>query len=101
MSIGPLSGSGAGGKPAVDDPGIGALAEMGLGGGDAAAELDRNSDIAHGHLGAGKRAQDHELVQIAEMTDAEHLARDPGEPDAEREIVAPVGLLDDGVAVET
>src|SRR5262249_21236422 len=41
---------------------------------DARAELDLDADIVHRHLGAGDRAEQHELVEIAAMADAEQLA---------------------------
>src|ERR1700730_201173 len=51
-------------------------AEIFLGGGDAAAELNIDADIAHRHFRPGKSAENHEVVEIAEMADPEHLARD-------------------------
>src|SRR3954465_11949219 len=68
--------------------------EMRLGGADAAAKLNLDADVAHRHLRAGDRAKQHQLVQIAEMADAEQLARDLREPRAEREIVALIGDID-------
>src|SRR5271155_5591391 len=41
----------------------------------AAPGLDLDSNIEHGHFRAGDAAQEHELVQIAQMADAEQLAR--------------------------
>lgn len=45
-------------------------------------------------------AEQHQLVEIAEMADAEHLAGDLVEAGAEREIVALIGDLDDLGGVE-
>jgi len=53
-------------------------AEMLLGGGNAAAELNVDADIAHRHFSSGNRAENHEVVEIAEMADPENLARDLG-----------------------
>src|ERR1700724_3318789 len=39
--------------------------EICLGGGDAAAELNADSDIAHCHFHPGQCAEDHEVVEIA------------------------------------
>ena len=36
----------------------------------------------------GDRAEQHQLVQIAEMADTKQLARDLGQPGAERKIVS-------------
>ncbi len=67
---------------------------------DAAARFDLDADIEHGHLRAGDRAEQHELVQIAQMADAEQLAGDFGEAGAEREIVALEGARDDLGAID-
>ena len=47
--------------------------EICLGGGDTAAELNVDADIAHRHFGPGKCAKNHEVVEIAEMADPEYL----------------------------
>src|SRR5271166_3701478 len=49
-------------------------AEMRLRGGDAAAEFEVDADVGHRHLRSRDRADNHEVVEIAEMADAEHLA---------------------------
>ena len=53
----------------------------------------RHADIAHRHLGARDRAEQHQLVQIAEVADSEELAGHSTEAGAEREVV----LLERGV----
>ena len=58
---------------------------MCLGGGDTAAELNVDADIAHRHFRPGKSAKNHEVVEIAEMADPEHLARDLRQTGAERQ----------------
>ena len=77
-----------------------AVAEMRLRRRDATSELDLDAGIAHRHLCTGDRAEQHQLVQIAEMADTKQLARDLGQPGAEREIVASIGDVDHIGAVE-
>src|SRR3990170_2786237 len=74
--------------------------ELRLGRRHSRPELDLDADVAHGHLGAGDGAKQHQLVQIAQMTDAEQLARHLRQPGAEREIVAAIGAIDHVGAVE-
>src|SRR3954464_11211234 len=76
------------------------LMEVVDGGADAAAGLDRHAHIAQRQLDAAERAQDHELIQIAEMSDAEHLAVEARQTHAEREAVAAIGVADEVVGVE-
>src|SRR3954465_12206331 len=45
-----------------------------------------NARKREAHLDAGKRSDDGEIVRIAEMTDAEHLAGNLGQPGAERHV---------------
>ena len=68
---------------------------------DTAEMLDRRADaragrhldaaVAQRHFGRRQRAADHHLVEPAEMADAEHLACDLVEADAERGVVFVVG----------
>ena len=51
-------------------------------------------DVEHRHLRAGDAAEQHALVQIAEVADAEELARHPRQAGAQRQVVAPVGDVD-------
>ncbi len=48
---------------------------------------------------AGQRGQHHQLIEIAQMADAEHAARDFGKADAKRKIIAIVGMAHEGVAI--
>src|SRR5579871_5225288 len=70
-----------------------------LGRGDAAAQRHRNADVAESKLGAGERAQQHDLVQAAQMADAKGPPRQLGKPDAERQLVALIGPAHDRVGV--
>src|SRR4051812_7828810 len=69
-------------------------------GADAAAGLDRHAHVAQRQLDAAERAQDHQLVEIAEMTDAEHLAVEARQTHAEREAIAAIGMADEVVGIE-
>src|SRR5688500_12509867 len=71
-----------------------------LGGGDAGAQAQGHAEVAQRHLHTGQSAQYLQLVEAAEMADAEHLALHVTEPDAEREIEPRVGLADERVGVE-
>ena len=53
---------------------------------DARARLDFGAGIAQRHLGTGQSLKDHDLVEPAEMADAEQLARDFGKTDAQRQL---------------
>src|SRR5262249_32921513 len=75
-------------------------AEMAPRGAAAKTWLDRHSDVAHRELDAAERLQPHDLVEPAEMADAEHLAGKPVEAAAEREIVTMIGGVDDVVGVD-
>src|SRR5580700_6208831 len=57
-------------------------------GGDPAARGDFDADVEHRHLGAGEGAHQHQLIEIPQMSDAEHLAGHLGKPSAQCEIVA-------------
>ena len=48
----------------------------------------------------GDGAEQHQLVQIAQMADAEQLAGHLRQPGAEREVVAAIGAIDHVGAVE-
>src|SRR5690349_10443898 len=76
------------------------LMEVIDGGTDAAAGLDRHANIAQRQLDAAERAQHHELVEIAQMPDAENLAVEAGEAHAERQAVTAIGMADEIVGVE-
>src|SRR5262249_18842943 len=67
---------------------------------DARAKLDLDADVVHRHLGAKDRAEQHKLVQIAEMADAEQLAGHLRQTSAEREIIAAIGAIDDLRTIE-
>ena len=67
---------------------------------DAAARGHLDADIAHRHLGAGDAAEQHQLVQVAQVADAEELAGHPGQTGAERQVVAAVGHVDHFGAVD-
>ena len=54
---------------------------------------DLDADIAHGHLGTGNGAEQHQLVEIAEMTDTEELAGHLRQSGAEREIAEVTELI--------
>src|SRR6185312_5803167 len=69
-------------------------ADVLLGGGDAGARLHRNADVAHRHLATGQCLQDHDLIDVAEMADAEDAAGDLGEAGAERHPIAVIGDFD-------
>ena len=71
-----------------------------LRGGDAAARRDLDPDVAHRHLGAGDAAQEHALVEVAQVADPEEPARHAGEAGTEGEVVAPVGDVDHLGAVD-
>src|SRR5262249_25343698 len=43
---------------------------------DAAAELDLYANVAHRHLRPGNCAENHEVVEVAEMADAENFSGD-------------------------
>src|SRR5436190_6448950 len=64
---------------------LGALREI-LHGGLHALLFHRNCSQRKAHFDAGKRAHQHEIVEVAEVADAEHLAAELGEPRAERQI---------------
>src|SRR5581483_10620995 len=57
-----------------------------------AALLVRHRRQLQAHLDAGERAGEREIVEVAEVADAEHLAGEPSEPRAERHVV---GVEDD------
>src|SRR5208337_1695903 len=63
-------------------------APVALRGRDAAARLDLDADVEHRQFGACDRPQEHELVEVPQVTDAEQLACDLREARAEREVVA-------------
>src|SRR5262245_6492195 len=48
--------------------------------------LHRHAGEAEAHLHAGERAHQREIVEVAEMADAEHLAAQLGEAGAERHV---------------
>jgi hypothetical protein len=56
--------------------------------------------IQHRHLGSGDGSQQHQLVQVAQVSDPEQLAGNLGESRTEREIVAFEGSRDDFGAVD-
>ena len=66
-----------------------------LGRGDAGAGLDLDAVVEHRHFRARDGAEQHQLVEVAQMADTEHLAGDFRQTGAEREVVALVGGLDD------
>src|SRR5437868_4870220 len=51
-----------------------------------AALLHRHAGEREPHFNAGQRAHEHEIVEVAEMADAEHLAAELRQPGAKREI---------------
>src|SRR5204862_4684078 len=54
--------------------------------GDDAALLHRHAGERETHLDAGERAHQHEIVEVTEMADAEHVAAELGEAGAERKV---------------
>jgi len=70
------------------------------GGGDAALPV-RHAGEFERHFNRGERAEDHRLVQIAEMADAEDVALEPVEPAAERYVELVEAELPDLVGVVT
>ena len=76
------------------------LAQVAGGRRHAGAGGDLDAVVEERHLGAGDRAEQRELVQVTDMADAEHLARDLGQAGAEGEVVAHEGVLDDLGGVE-
>ena len=74
------------------------VAEIGEGGLHA-ARLVRHLGEAERHLDAGQRAHQHQVVEVAEMADAEHLARDLAEALAERQVEVLQRHLAEGVGV--
>ena len=73
---------------------------MRLRSGNSAAKFDRNADVRHRHFRAGNGAGQHELVEIADVSDTKYLACDLGEAGTKREVVAAVGRLDYLCSVE-
>ena len=71
-----------------------------LGRTNAAARDDAASRVAKRHLNAGQRAEQHQLVEIAHVADAEQLPRHLGEARAERQVVPLVGDVDDVLALD-
>src|SRR4051812_41326029 len=70
--------------------------------GDYAALLHRHAGERETHLDAGERAHQHEIVEVTEMADAEHLAAELGEAGAEaglRSHIAGLPALDSLPAV--
>src|SRR5471032_2772481 len=61
------------------------------------ARRERNADGLHREFGRGEAAQQHRLVEVAEMADAEDLAGERAEAAAEREVEAVEGGLAHGV----
>src|SRR5580704_7823645 len=59
-----------------------------LRGRDAAARFDLHAQIEPGPLGTGYGPEQHELVEIAEVPDAEQLASHLGKTGAESEVIA-------------
>src|SRR5512146_1848917 len=51
-----------------------------------AAALVRHAGQSESHLDAAQGSAEHEIVEVAEMADAEHLVRDFAEPAAERQV---------------
>src|SRR5688572_7237776 len=100
---GPDGGSGSNG-----DPGAGARHRLGGRLTDEGALRSRNSrakgdgqpELPQRQLDTAEGAEDLELVERAEVTDAEELAFDLAEADAERQSELLAGVLDDGVRVE-
>jgi hypothetical protein len=62
--------------------------------GNAAAGRDRDADVEHRHFSSGERAHQHQLVQVAQMSDAEHTAGHLRQSRAQCEVVAPKGDVD-------
>src|SRR5467141_4231487 len=54
----------------------------------SATRLDTDAHVQHRHLGAAEGAQQHQLVQIPEVADPEHLARDFAQPGPQSQVVA-------------
>src|SRR5207245_2084656 len=65
------------------------------------AQRDSVTGLAERHLDAGDRREDLELAQRSEMTDAEHFAAQPAEPDTEREVKPIARPRDQGVRIKT
>src|SRR5262249_53319844 len=61
---------------------------------DAGARLKGYSDVPHRKFDAAERLQHHDLIQRAEMPDAEDLAGKLAEACAEREIITMIGRPD-------
>src|SRR5262245_52582022 len=68
--------------------------------GDAAADSEVDTLIAQRKLDAGESLEYHQLVEFAQMADAEDAARDLRQADAEREAVGPVGVAHEFIGVE-
>src|ERR1700675_1893896 len=64
-------------------------------GGEAAAELQRDAELLQHHLAAREPAQQIHLVEAAEMADAEDAALHVAESDPERQLDAPVRMLNE------
>ena len=76
----------------------GGVAQVGEGGLHAAG-LVRHLGEAEGHLDAAQRAHQHQVVEVAEMADAEDLAGDLGQALAERHVEVLQRHLAEGVGV--
>src|SRR5207253_9313716 len=57
-----------------------------LGGGQAGAEPHGHAEVLQHHLDPREPAEQVELVETPEVADAEHLATDRAEPDAEGQV---------------
>src|SRR5262249_35452306 len=68
--------------------------------GDAAADGEVDALIAQDEFYAGEGLEHHQLIEIAQMADAEDAAGNLGQAYAEREAVGPVGMAYEFVRVE-
>src|SRR5450759_5107702 len=64
----------------------GSLGEVGHRGRDATL-LVRDAGKSQPHFDAGERAHQREIVEVAKVADAEHLAREPSQAGAERHVI--------------
>src|SRR5438034_690042 len=71
-----------------------------LGGGQAGAEPHGHAEVLQRHLDSREPAEQVEVVEAPEMADAEHLATDRAQPDAEGQVEPSMGVADELVGVE-
>src|SRR5207249_669116 len=72
-----------------------------LGGGQAGAEPHGHAEVLQRHLDSREPAEQVEVVEAPEMADAEHLATDRAQPDAEGQVEPSMGVADELVGVRS